>query len=297
MPQSIGRTRTAQASDHPQTPERTWQADAARFSPQSTPHDGGAGDSVPSGGRPSRCHAMLGRAETNSLTGSPAPPTHRGQCAIVNRSARRAMHSSQRGQFKNTVPLPRGRGSSARATITLPAARRAPARPLRLIAPQMLVATRRDRPTPRQTIVAVQHGRRDGQHSHGLGFNHALALRADSEETNRSRPLTEARVTRSKRASVPARVRRHPPKKYHGTQGDTPVVLPGLSSSSPPRPRIVGEARAVERPDRRPAGAEHTLPPSRDSRARARRARSSPREQERGLGWPIDRARRWLSGP
>ena len=251
---------------------------------------------MPSGGRPFRCHAMLGRAEPNSLTGSPALPMHRGRCSTVNRSARRAMHSSQRGQFKNTVPLPRGRGSSARATITLPAARRAPARPLRLIAPQMLVATRRDRPTPRQTIVAVQHGRRDGQHSHGLGFNHALALRADSEETNRSRPLTEARVTRSKRASVPARVRRHPHKKYHGTQGDTPVVLPGLSSSSPPRPRIVGgrgqsSARIDDPPE---LGTRY--PPSRDNCA-ARRARSSPREQERGLGWPIDRARRWFSGP
>jgi len=182
MPQSIGRTRTAQASGDPQIPERTTQADAARLSPQSTPHDRAAGDSVPSGGRPSRCHAMLGRAETNSLTGSPALPTHRGQRSTVNRSARRAMHSSQRGQVKNTVPRARGRRSSARATITLPAARRAQARPLRLIAPRTLVATRRDRPTPGQTIVAVQHGRRDGQHSHGSGSITRLPCRFRADE-------------------------------------------------------------------------------------------------------------------
>ena len=122
------------------------------------------------------------------------------------------------------------------------------------------------------------------------------ACLADSEQTNRSRPLTEARVTRSK-TSIGASARTPTPTRTLPRHARRHIrSSPGLIEFLAPRPRIVGGARGVERPDRRPVGAGHALPPSRDNCA-ARRARSSPREQERGLGWPIDRVRRWFSGP
>ena len=250
---------------------------------------------MPSGGRPSRCHAMLGRAETNSLTESPAPPTHRGQCSTVNRSARRAMHSSQRGQVKNTVPLPRGSGSSARATITLPAAAPSASSPA---SAHRSPNPGRHAPGPPDTRADHRGGptrtaRRATQPR--LGFNHALALQIQSRRTA-PRPLTEARVTRSK-TSIGASARTPTPTRTLPRHARRHIrSSPGLIEFLAARPRIVGGARGVERPDRRPAGAGHALPPARGNCA-AGRARSSPREQERGLGWPIDRARRWFSGP